>query len=203
MEYLIIQILGSLVIALIAVWFDRKLRDKKELDSLLDSIIFELTENLRIARTIKHTINNDLKTIRQGGWPPTPDPAYLDIAYSRATLSEVFFDFIRKKKLDALIKKLHECYAALQIVNHQTRILNEEKFGVLTKPSLLTKRIEEILQKRKEVIIKVIEPAIIELLLLSAQIEPKFQDTIKSLASTQGIESQPQKTIFTNSKRKI
>lgn len=191
MEYLIIQILSSSVIALIAVWFDRKLRDKKELDSLINSIIFELTENLRIARTIKHTMNNELKTIRQGGWPPTPDPTFLDIAYSRATLSEAFFNFFRKKKLSALIKKLHDCYTALQVVNYQIRNVNNAKFEVLTKPSMLPKRIEEILQKRKETIVKVIEPTITELLLLFAQIEPKFQDTIKPFTTTQEIKIQP------------
>ena len=187
MEYLIIQILSALAIALIAVWFDRKLRDKRELDSLMDSIVFELTGNLRIARTIKHTINKELKTIRQGGWSPTPDPTFLDLAYSRATLSEAFLDFIRKNKLNVFIRKLHDCYAAIQVVNHDTRIINKAKFEVLTKPSLLPKRIEEILQKRKEIIVKVIEPAITELLLLFAQIEPKFQRTIKSLANTQGL----------------
>ena len=41
MEYLIIQILCSLAIALIVVWFDRKLRDKRELVSILDSLVFE------------------------------------------------------------------------------------------------------------------------------------------------------------------
>ncbi|MFB0567254.1 MAG: hypothetical protein ACETVM_01545 [Candidatus Bathyarchaeia archaeon] len=185
MEYLIIQILSSLAMALVVVWFDRKLRDKKELDSLIDSLIFELTQNLRIARTIKHTINNELKTIRKGGWPPTPDPTFLDLAYSRATLSEAFFDFILKRRMSAFIKKLYDCYASLQIVNYQTRNINEAKFDVLIRPSGLPKRIEEILQKRKEVIVKVIEPAIIELLLLSAQIEPKFQDMIKPFTTTQ------------------
>jgi len=184
MEYLILQIISPLAIALITVWFDRKLRDKKELDSLIDGTIFELTENLRIARTIKHTINSELETIKQGGWPPTPDPTFLDLAYSRAKLSGVFFDFIRKKKLNALIKKLDNCYAALQVVNYQTGNINQAKFEVLTKTSLLPKRIEEILQKRKEVIAKVIEPAITELLLLFAQVEPEFQDMIKPFTTT-------------------
>lgn len=182
---LILTFLGSLLVALLTVHYDRKIKDKKELKSLLESIVFELAKNLSISKTIKKTIDDNLKLIKQGGWPPTPDPTFMDLAYSRAILSETFYDFIRKKKLNILMKKLHECYAALQVVNNQTRILNEAKFEVLTKPSLLPKRIEEILQKRKETMVKVIEPTITELLLLFAQIEPKFQDTIKPLTATQ------------------
>ena len=102
MEYLIIQILCSLAIALIAVWFDRKLRDKIELVSILDSLVFELAENLSIARTIKSGIDNEVELTERGGWSPTSKPIFMDIAYSRAILSETFFDFVHKKHLNAL-----------------------------------------------------------------------------------------------------
>jgi len=187
MEYLIIQILCSLAIALIAVWFDRKLRDKRELVSILDSLVFELAENLSIARTIKSGIDNEVELTKRGGWSPTPKPIFMDIAYSRAILSETFFDFVHKKHLNVLMKKLFECYAAFQVVNQNTRILNEAKFEVLTQPSLLPKYIEEILQKNKEVLLKVIEPAITQLLLLLAQIDSRFQDVIEPLTTSREI----------------
>jgi len=39
-----------------------------------------------------------------------------------ALLSGTFLRFISKKRLDILLKELHECYAALQLVNDQTKV---------------------------------------------------------------------------------
>lgn len=181
MDFLIIQGLIPLIIALIGIWIKAKWDAKKELHSLIYGIVFELTENLRIARTIKHSVDSALEVIRKGGWSPMPDPTFLDNAYLRATFSGVFFDFARKKK-STFIRKLHDCYASLQVVNQYTEIMNREKFEVLTKPSMLPQR-SEVLLKRKEVIGKVVEPAIVELLLMFSKIEKKSKDIMNLLAS--------------------
>jgi len=53
----------------------------------------------------------------------------------------------------------------------------------LTKPSTLPQRIEEVLLKRKEVIEKVVEPTIVELLAMFSKIEKKSKDIMNLLAS--------------------
>ena len=182
MDFLIIQALIPLAIALIGIWVKTKWDAKKELHSLIYGIVFELTENLRIARTIKHSVDTALEVIRKGGWSPTPDPAFMDNAYLRATFSGVFFDFVRRKE-STFTRKLHDCYASLQVVNQYTEIMNREKFEVLTRPSMLPQRSEEVLLKQKEVIEKVVEPAIVELLFMFSKIEKKSKDIINLLAS--------------------
>ena len=182
MDFLIIQILIPLAIALIVIWVKAKWDAKKELHSLIYGIVFELAENLRIARTIKHSVDSTLEVIRKGGWSPTPDPTFLDNAYLRATFSGMFFDFACKKE-STFTKKLHDCYASLQVVNQYTEIMNREKFEVLTKPSTLPQRIEGVLFKRKEVIERVVEPTIVELLAMFYKIEKKSKDIMNLLAS--------------------
>jgi len=94
----------------------------------------------------------------------------------------VFFDFARRKEL-TFTRKLHDCYASLQVVNQYTEIVNREKFKVLTKPSTLPQRIEEVLLKRKEVIEKVVERTIVELPAMFSKIEKKSKDIMNLLAS--------------------
>jgi len=182
LDLLIIQVLIPLAIALIGIWVKAKWDAKRELHSLIYGIVFELTENLRIARTIKHSVDRALEVIRKGGWSPTPDPTFLDNAYLRATFSDVFFDFARKKE-STFTRKLHDCYASLQVVNQYTEIMNHEKFEALTKSSKLPQRIEEVLLKRKEVIERVVEPTIVELLAMFTKIEKKSKDIMNLLAS--------------------
>lgn len=79
------------------------------------------------------------------------------------------------------MKKLHECYGVLEVTNNETRLINRARFEALTAQGLLPKLIEEILQKRKEAIGKVVEPAIKDLLLLLAQLEPRFRDIVEPL----------------------
>jgi hypothetical protein len=182
MELLILQVIIPLVIALIGIWVKAKWDAKKELHSCIYGIVFELTENLRIARTIKHSVDQALEVIRKGGWSPAPDPTFLGNAYLRATFSDVFFNSAFKKE-STFIRKLHDCYASLQVVNQYTEILNREKFEVLTKPSMLPQRIEEILLKQKEVIEKAVEPSIVELLAIFSIMEKKSKDVVSLLAS--------------------
>lgn len=51
----VLTFLGSLLAALLTVYYDRKMRDKKKLTSIIDSIIFELARDLSIAKTIIST----------------------------------------------------------------------------------------------------------------------------------------------------
>ncbi len=41
---------SSLFVALLAVWFDRRIGDKKELDSVISALGFEIVENISIAK---------------------------------------------------------------------------------------------------------------------------------------------------------
>lgn len=50
----VVTLFGSLVVALLAVYYDRKIESRRELDSLLDGLVFELGGNLSIAKTIKN-----------------------------------------------------------------------------------------------------------------------------------------------------
>jgi len=177
----LLQVIIPLAIALIGIWVKAKLDAKKELRSLIYGVVFELTENLRIARTIKHSLDRGLEVIREGNWSPTPHLTFLNNAYLRATFSDRFFDFARRKG-PTLCRELHDCYASLQLVNQYTEITNRERFEILARPSALPQRIVEILSRQKEVIEKVVEPSIVELLHTFLIIEKKSKDIMQLLA---------------------
>lgn len=186
-----VTLFGSLVIALLAVKYDRRIENKRELHSILDGLVFESEENLRIARTIKKSTEDALKVIEKGGWSPIPDPKFVDIVYSRTRISEVFFEFIRSTRNNIFLAKLFECYAALQVVNDDIARMNKMKFEVLTQPNIVTKYIKEMLQKRIQVIEQVVEPSITEIYSILVLIDPRVKKPAELPASDKGTGALP------------
>lgn len=61
--FFLVSIPSSLFVALLAVKFDRWLSDKKELNSILCGIGFEMAENISIARTIAKKAEDEVSQV--------------------------------------------------------------------------------------------------------------------------------------------
>lgn len=88
-----------------------------------------------------------------------------------------------------ILKKLHECYATLQVVDYETQLINKSKFEAVNQQFMTKGYIKEILQKRIQVITQVVEPSITEILLLLAQVNSKFHEITRPLTLDRESES--------------
>lgn len=105
-----IEVITPLLIALIVLWVDRKLRYVDEFDSIIDNLICELCENLAMVRTITSGIDGRLSLMKKGGWSRASDPLLSNIAFNRTVASEVFFSYMRKNN-NSFVRKLMEYYS--------------------------------------------------------------------------------------------
>lgn len=182
--FFLVSIPSSLFVALLAVKFDRWLSDKKELNSILCGIGFEMAENISIARTIAKKAEDDVKTLRNMKHPFAPFPTFSDLAYFRAKNSEVFLNFVGRERTGAageLVKNLHECYNSIRLVNHMMESIQQVKVEIMLHGSPKEYG-EQVLATTKRTVEEVIEPQLIKTLLLLGQVEPKLHKTVSLLS---------------------
>ena len=170
------SILSSLLVALLAVKFDRWLAEKNELNSILSGIGFEIAENISVARTIAKQAEDGIKTLQSTKHPFAPFPTFSDWAYFQAKNSNAFLNFVVKEKTGLareLVKNLHECYHAIRLVNHMMETIQQVKVEIMLhgRPREYG---EQVFATTKKTIEEAIEPQLIKALLLLEQVEPKL-----------------------------
>lgn len=174
---LLVEITVPLLVALIVLWIDRKLRDNDEFDSVMDGLVGELCQNLSIVRTQEVGIDRIVDLMKKGGWNTTPDPLLSNDAYHRAVASEVFFRDMRKNS-EGVVRNLMEHYASQEVVNEGIRQLNQAKFDYLVFRNISISAFEVLFAQQKETIEKVIEPSIVGILIMVSSIKTKYRKTI-------------------------
>jgi len=179
-----LSILSSLLVALLAVKFDRWLADKRELSSILSGIAFEMAENTSIARTIAKKANDDVKTLHSMKHPFAPFPTFSNLAYQRAKNSDAFFNFVSRERTGVareLVKNLHECYSSIRLVNYMMESIQQVKIDIMLRGSPREYG-EQVLTTTKRTIEEVVEPQLMKTLLLLEQVEPKLHKTVSLLS---------------------
>jgi len=185
--FFVVSIPSSLFVALLAVKFDRWLADKKELNSILSGIGFEMAENISIARTIAKKAEDDVKALQTMKHPFAPMPTFSDSAYLRVKNSDVFFDFVGRDRIGVareLVKNLHECYSSIRLVNSMMESEQQVKLEIMMQ-RCPKEYGEQLFATTKRTVEEVIEPQLTKTLLLLGQVEPKLHKTVSLLSEIQ------------------
>lgn len=185
-----VSILSSLLVALIAVMFDRWLGNKKELNSIFSGLLFEIVENISIAETIVKKAEKDLRALQVAQHAFAPFPTFSDVAYLRAKNSEAFLNFVGRERSGRaqelfrdLHTDLHECYSSIRLVNYLIESIQELKIEIMT--NRCPKEYGELLvEETRRGIVGVIEPKLREVLLLIRQVEPRLHQNLSVLRET-------------------
>jgi hypothetical protein len=167
---------SSLFVALLAVWFDRRIGDKKELDSVISALGFEIVENISIAKTITEKAENEIKTFQTNQISFAPMPTFSNIAYFRAKNTGCFLDFVNKNKSGVekeLIEGLQVCYNAQGLKLELIMQRGSKEKG------------EQISTNIIKTIQEVIEPSLTKMALLILKIDPKLHKTMSPLSEPQ------------------
>ncbi len=173
------SVASSLFVALLAVWFDRRIGDKKNLDSVISALDFEIVENISIAKTITEKAENEIKTFQTNQIGFALMPTFSDIAYFRAKNTGIFLDFVNKNKSGIereLLKDLHECYTAMRLVNKMIASQQGVKIKLIMQRGS-KEAADQISSNIIKIIHEVIEPSLTKMDLLILKTDPQLRKT--------------------------
>jgi len=142
---LLLTFFSSILVALVSIKYDRRLKAKEEIKETLNSLLQETLYNLGHARNILEKLNSDIKAIEERE-DLAPLPLLSDTAYINATNKGILVALALReakahvsdktkrevKKWGELLHSLQECYA--EIRNFNSAVQMREQVKLLTIP---------------------------------------------------------------------